>query len=99
MLVVSTAGTWQSEVGREVTVQVRPAPGRDIDADVDKAVALVRAANGIAEVQPYSKAQSQQLVEPWLHRNASLATPAKVAPGSAAPAPADRLQCGPWPSP
>jgi cell division transport system permease protein len=66
MLVVSTAGTWQSEVGREVTVQVRPAPGRDIEADVDKAVALVRAANGIAEVQPYSKAQSQQLVEPWL---------------------------------
>jgi cell division transport system permease protein len=66
MLVVSTAGTWQSEVGREVTVQVRPAPGRDIEADVDKAVALMRAANGIAEVQPYSKAQSEQLVEPWL---------------------------------
>jgi cell division transport system permease protein len=66
MLVVSTAGTWQSEVGREVTVQVRPAPGRDIEADVSKAVALVRAADGVADVQPYSKAQSEQLVEPWL---------------------------------
>ncbi len=66
MLVVSTAGTWQSEVGREVTVQVRPAPGRDIEADVIKAVALVRAADGVADVQPYSKAQSEQLVEPWL---------------------------------
>jgi cell division transport system permease protein len=66
MLVVSTAGTWQSEVGREVTVQVRPAPGRDIEADVTKAVALVRAADGVADVQPYSKAQSEQLVEPWL---------------------------------
>ena len=66
MLVVSTAGTWQSEVGREVTVQVRPAPGRDIEADVIKAVAVVRAADGVADVQPYSKAQSEQLVEPWL---------------------------------
>jgi cell division transport system permease protein len=66
MLVVSTAGTWQSEVGREVTVQVRPSPGRDIEADVSKAVALVRAADGVADVQPYSKAQSEQLVEPWL---------------------------------
>ncbi len=66
MLFVSTAGSWQSEVGREVTVQVRPAPGRDIEADVGKAVALVRATGGVAEVQPYSKAQSEQLVEPWL---------------------------------
>jgi cell division transport system permease protein len=66
MLVVSTAGTWQSEVGREVTVQVRPAPGRNIDADVSKAVALVQASDGVADVQPYSKAQSEQLVEPWL---------------------------------
>ncbi len=34
MLVVSAASDWQSEVGREVTIQVRPAPGRNIDADV-----------------------------------------------------------------
>ena len=34
MLVVSAASDWQSEVGREVTIQVRPAPGRDIEADV-----------------------------------------------------------------
>ena len=34
MLVVSAASDRQSEVGREVTIQVRPAPGRNIDADV-----------------------------------------------------------------
>ena len=38
MLVVSAASDWQSEVGREVTIQVRPAPGRNIDADVRAAV-------------------------------------------------------------
>ena len=66
MLVVSTASTWQSEVGREITIQVRPQPGRDIDADVSKAADLARVAAGIADVQAYSKKQSEQLVEPWL---------------------------------
>jgi cell division transport system permease protein len=66
MLVVSTASNWQSEVGREVTIQVRPAAGRDIEADVRKAVEIARAAPGIADVQPYSKEQSAALIEPWL---------------------------------
>src|SRR5580693_4049753 len=66
MLVVSTANDWQADVGREVTVQVRPAAGRDIEADVGKAVATARAAAGIADVRPYSKEESEKLVEPWL---------------------------------
>ena len=66
MLVVSTANDWQADVGREVTVQVRPAAGRDIEADVGKAVAAARAAPGIADVRAYSKEESEKLVEPWL---------------------------------
>jgi cell division transport system permease protein len=66
MLVVSTANDWQADVGREVTIQVRPAAGRDIEADVGKAVATARAASGIADVSAYSKEQSEKLVEPWL---------------------------------
>jgi cell division transport system permease protein len=66
MLVVSTANDWQADVGREVTVQVRPAAGHDIEADVGKAVAAARAAPGIADVRAYSKAESEKLIEPWL---------------------------------
>jgi cell division transport system permease protein len=66
MLVVSTANDWQSDVGREVTIQVRPAAGRDIEADVSKAVAATRAAPGVAEVRAYTKEESEKLVEPWL---------------------------------
>jgi len=66
MLVVSTANDWQADVGREVTVQVRPAAGRDIEADVSKAVAAARASPGIADVRAYSKEESEKLVEPWL---------------------------------
>jgi cell division transport system permease protein len=65
-LMVSAASDWQSDVGREVTIQVRPVPGRDIEADVGKAIELVRAAPGIADVRAYSKEESEQLVEPWL---------------------------------
>ncbi len=66
MMVVSAASDWQSDVGREVTIQVRPATGRDIEADVRKAADITRAAPGIADVRPYSKEESAKLVEPWL---------------------------------
>jgi cell division transport system permease protein len=66
MLVVNAAGEWQSEVGREITIQVRPTPGRDIDADVRNAVEIAGAASGVAEVRPYTKEESARLVEPWL---------------------------------
>jgi cell division transport system permease protein len=66
MLVAAAASDWQSDVAREVTIQVRPAPERDVDADVAAAAAIARGASGIAEVRPYTKQQSAELIEPWL---------------------------------
>lgn len=66
MIVVKSANDWQSDVGREVTIQVRPTAGRNIEADVRDAVAVARGGPGIADVRAYSKEESQQLVEPWL---------------------------------
>ena len=66
MMVVSSASDWQSDVGREVTIQIRPTSGRDIEADVSAAIAVARGAPGIADVRAYSKEESAQLVEPWL---------------------------------
>ena len=43
-----------------------PAPGRDLDATVDKAAAVARAFPGIGEVRVYSKEESAKLLEPWL---------------------------------
>jgi cell division transport system permease protein len=68
----SAALDWQSEVAREVTIQVRPRQGRDIEAEVARAVALARAVPGIADVRPYSKEQSAVLLEPWLGSGLSL---------------------------
>jgi cell division transport system permease protein len=65
-MIVSAASDWRSDVGREVTIQVRPATGRDIEADVRKAAEVARASSGIADVRVYSKDESARLVEPWL---------------------------------
>jgi cell division transport system permease protein len=66
VLIRATATEWQSEVAREVTIQVRPAPGRDIEADVKSASAIAAAQPGVAGVRPYSKAETTRLLEPWL---------------------------------
>ena len=72
MLVSKAAGEWQSDISREITIQVVPAPGRDLDAAVDKAVSISRAFAGIVEVRPYTKEESTKLLEPWLGSGLSL---------------------------
>src|SRR5215470_51334 len=62
MLVVSAASDWQSEVSREVTIQVRPAPGRDNEADVRTASDIARATPGIAEIRAFTKEESARLI-------------------------------------
>lgn len=66
VLVRGAANEWQSQVSREMTVQVRPAPGRNIDAEVARAVEIVQATPGIASVKAFSKDESAKLLEPWL---------------------------------
>jgi cell division transport system permease protein len=66
MLLRAAAGDWQADLAREVTIQVRPVAGRDIEADIDKAAVIAAAARGIAGVRPYSKEESTQLLQPWL---------------------------------
>src|SRR6476660_5719084 len=72
VLVSKAAGEWQSDIAREVTIQILPAPGRDLDATVDKAASVARAFAGIVDVQAYSKEDSIKLLEPWLGSGLSL---------------------------
>jgi cell division transport system permease protein len=65
-IVASSAVQWQDTVAQEVTIQVRPSPGRDIDADVARAEGLAKATPGIAAVRVFSKAEAERLLEPWL---------------------------------
>ena len=66
MLVRAAASDWQADVAREVTIQIRPVAGRDIEADIVEAADIARASPGVAEVRPYSKEETTRLLEPWL---------------------------------
>ena len=47
LLVSASAAEWQSEVGSELTIQVRPSTGRDLERDVAAATEAVRGQAGI----------------------------------------------------
>src|SRR5256885_8908540 len=64
VLVRSAAGEWQSAVAREGTIPVRPSTDRNIEADVQRAVALASATPGVGGVRSYSKDESARLLEP-----------------------------------
>jgi cell division transport system permease protein len=66
LLVSASAAEWQSEVASEITIQVRPLAGRDLDRDAAAAVEAMRTQPGIVEVRPFSKEESAKLLEPWL---------------------------------
>ncbi len=90
LLVSASAAEWQSEVASEITVQVRPSAGRDLDRDTAAVAEAMRAQAGILEIRPFTKAESAKLLEPWLGSGLSfddLPVPrvivARVQPGAA----------------
>ena len=90
LLVSASAAEWQSEVASEITIQVRPAAGRDIERDAAAVAEAMRTQPGIVEVRPFTKDESAKLLEPWLGSGLSLddlpvprVIVARVQPGTA----------------
>ncbi len=72
MMVNAAASEWQADVSREVTIQVKPMPGRDIEAAVERAAAIAKGTEGVADVRAMSKDESARLLEPWLGNGLTL---------------------------
>jgi cell division transport system permease protein len=72
LLVSASASEWQSEVASEITIQVRPVAGRDLDRDTAAVADAIRTQRGIVEVRPFTKEESAKLLEPWLGSGLSL---------------------------
>jgi cell division transport system permease protein len=72
LLVSASAAEWQSEVGSELTIQVRPSAGRDLERDAAAAAEVMRGQPGIVEVRPFTPEESAKLLEPWLGSGLSL---------------------------
>jgi len=72
LLVSASAAEWQSDVASEITIQVRPQAGRDLDRDTAAVAEAIRSQPGIVEVKPFSKEESGKLLEPWLGSGLSM---------------------------
>lgn len=65
-LVRDAATHWRTDMVREVTIQVRPVQGRDIAAEIGKAVEIARRTRGIADARSLTREETGRLLEPWL---------------------------------
>src|SRR5215468_4978214 len=72
LLVSASAAEWQSDVASEITIQIRPATGRDLERDTAAAATAMRIQPGIVDVRPFTKEESGKLLEPWLGSGLSL---------------------------
>ena len=65
-LVRDTAATWQSQIAREATVQIKPAEGLDIEAALASAQRVVSRFAGVRSASIVDRAATMRLLEPWL---------------------------------
>jgi cell division transport system permease protein len=66
VLVQKSAIAWSSDVGREVTIQIRPVEGEVMDSNIRTVITLAEAIPGIGSARALSLEESQKLLEPWL---------------------------------
>ncbi len=65
-LVRDASSDWQLDIRREVTIQVRPVEGADIETELARAAAMARLTQGVSSVEVLDQAQNLSLLEPWL---------------------------------
>ncbi len=66
ILVAQASQGWRADVARDVTIQIKPRPGDDVEAVVAAVAQAVAGAPGVADAHPYSKSESEALLAPWL---------------------------------
>ena len=66
VLVQKSAIAWSADVGREVTIQIRPVDGEVMESNLRTAVSLAETTPGVASARALTLEESQKLLEPWL---------------------------------
>jgi len=65
-LVDQSARTWQSQISREATIQIRPRDGLDMSAALEEARNIASGFAGVSNARIISEDETAQLLEPWL---------------------------------
>ena len=66
IVLADASNEWRGAVGLEMTIQVMPHAGRDIEADAAKAAQIAGGFAGVAEARAFSLRESEELLSPWL---------------------------------
>lgn len=66
MLVQKSAVAWSADVGREVTIQIKPVEGELMDANLRLAESIAMATPGVGQARALTIEESEALIEPWL---------------------------------
>ena len=72
LLIAQASQGWRADVSREVTIQIKPHPGEDVQALVSKATEVAARSSDVADVHALSKSESERLLEPWLGQGLDL---------------------------
>ena len=66
VLVQKSAIAWSADVGRELTIQIRPVEGEVMESNLRTAVSLAQTTPGVAGARALTLEESQALLSPWL---------------------------------
>ena len=61
-----TASAWESQIAREATIQIKPADGLDMEAELLKAQAIAAETPGVLDAKIVDREATARLLEPWL---------------------------------
>ncbi|MFZ1681266.1 MAG: ABC transporter permease [Rhizobiaceae bacterium] len=73
-MVSTTAATWQGQISREATIQIRPAEGLDMEAALQRARDIALGFSGVTNARIVDLEGSAKLLEPWLGVGLDLAS-------------------------
>lgn len=65
-LINASAKSWEAQISREATIQIRPADGVDMEQALENAVGLVKTFPGISDARIVDRDATERLLEPWL---------------------------------
>lgn len=65
-MIKATAANWEGQISREITIQIKPAEGLDMDAALEKARQVALGFSGTKDAEVMDEDATARLLEPWL---------------------------------
>jgi cell division transport system permease protein len=72
IVIDKSVDSWTADISGQVTVQIKPLAGSDMERDLQTTLAILKATRGVTGARVISTRQSADLLEPWLGGSAFL---------------------------